>query len=77
MSKIIRPVKAPSDSTSPDTRLQTPNERDQTLPMTNQTGPTAPNADPVIEQAAVDAKTNLKDTSKAMETDRAYAKLRD
>lgn len=57
--------------------LQTPNERDQITSMTGLGNATEDNADPMIAQAAVDAQTNLKDTSKAMETDRAYAKLRD
>ena len=57
--------------------LHTPNERDQTTSMTGQDDATEDNADPMIAQAAVDAQTDLKDTSKALETDRAYAKLRD
>lgn len=57
--------------------LHTPNERDQIAQMTDQDSVSGQNADPMIAQAAEDAKTNLKDTSKALETDRAYAKLRD
>ena len=57
--------------------LLTPNERDQSIQTAVQNSATEDNADPVIAQAAVDAKTDIKDTSKALETDRAYAKLRD
>lgn len=47
-----------------------PNERDESVDMTNGT------PDPVIEQAAVDVARGLQDTSKAVELDRAYQKLK-
>ena len=49
--------------------LELPHERDQAQDMTS------PQPDPVIEQAAKDIDNGLKDTSKALETDRTYKKL--
>ena len=53
-----------------EAQLQMPNERDESVDMTND----AP--DPVIEQAAVDVARGLQDTSKAAELDRTYRKLK-
>jgi hypothetical protein len=50
--------------------LLMPNERDESIAMT----PDAP--DPVIEQAAVDVARGLQDTSKGVELNRAYTKLK-
>ena len=47
-----------------------PNERDESVAMT------ADAPDPVIEQAAVDVARGLQDTSKGVELDRAYKKLK-
>ena len=59
--------------------LHIPHERDQITRMTDQTDEkTSSNADPLIAQAAEDAQAGSKqDTSRALETDRSYAKLRD
>ena len=51
------------------TSLELPHERDQAKDMTSQ------QPDPLMEQAAKDIANNLKDTSKALETDRTYKKL--
>lgn len=47
-----------------------PNERDQSVDMT------ADAPDPLIEQAAVDMKQGLQDTSNGAELNRAYKKLK-
>ena len=47
-----------------------PNERDESVDMTNDV------PDPMIEQAAADVARGLQDTSKAVELDRAYKKLK-
>ena len=51
------------------TSLELPHDRDQAKDMT------ARQPDPVIDQAAKDLAKGMKDTSKALETDRAYKKL--
>ena len=51
------------------TSLQLPHDRDQAQDMTSA------QPDPLIEQAAKDIDNGLKDTSKALETDRTYKKL--
>ena len=51
------------------TSLELPHDRDQAQDMTS------PQPDPLIEQAAKDIANGLKDTSKALETDRTYKKL--
>ena len=53
-----------------EAQLELPNERDESVDMT----PDKP--DPVIEQAATDVARGLQDTSKAIELDRAYKKLK-
>ena len=53
-----------------DAKLKMPNGRDESVDMT----PDAP--DPVIEQAALDVARGLQDTSKAIELNRAYTKLK-
>lgn len=53
-----------------DSSMALPHERDQWTDMTNDT------PDPIIEQASRDVKNGLKDTSKGLETDQAYEKLR-
>ena len=53
-----------------EAKLQMPNERDESVDITNGT------PDPVIEQAAVDVARGLQDTSKAVELDRTYQKLK-
>jgi hypothetical protein len=52
-----------------ESSLELPHERDQAVDMTN----SKPN--PVVEQAARDVERGVKDTSKSVETDRAYKKL--
>ena len=51
--------------------LALPNERDQKV------GATGGIPSAVVQQAARDLKRGLQDTSKGLETDAAYAKLRD
>jgi hypothetical protein len=51
-------------------KLKMPNERDQSVDMT------ADAPDPLIEQAAVDMKQGLQDTSNGAELNRAYKKLK-
>ncbi len=53
-----------------ESNLQLPHERDQASDMTS--GETSP----LMEQARRDEADGLKDTSKAVELDRAYKKLR-
>ena len=48
--------------------LELPHDRDQARDMTH------PQPDPVIEQAAKDVASGKQDTSRALETDRAYKK---
>ena len=48
--------------------LELPSDRDQS------TGMTAAEPDPKVEQAAIDLKRGLSDTSKGAETDKAYQK---
>lgn len=50
--------------------LSLPHERDQSTDMT------AEAIDPVIEQAGLDVKRGLQDTSKGPEMDKAYDKLK-
>ena len=50
--------------------LKMPNERDESVDMT----PDAP--DPMIKQAAIDLAQGLQDTSKGVELNRAYKKLK-
>lgn len=54
---------------SVEASLETPNERDQAIDMTNA------QPDPRIEQAAKDVANGLQDTSKALETNRTYKKI--
>lgn len=54
---------------SVEASLELPRDRDEARDMTS--GQTSP----LIEQAAQDVKDGLKDTSKALETNRAYKKL--
>lgn len=51
------------------TSLELPHDRDQAKDMTRQ------QPDALIDQAAKDLGKGIKDTSKAIETDRAYKKL--
>ncbi|MGV8805157.1 MAG: hypothetical protein ACWA6Y_09360 [Polaromonas sp.] len=53
-----------------ETSLQMPHERDQNSNMTSDAKP-----EPRIKQAAQDLEQGRKDTSKAMEMDKAYKKL--
>ena len=53
-----------------EAQLQMPNERDESVDMT------ADVPDPLIEQAAVDVARGLQDTSKGVELDCAYKKLK-
>ena len=55
---------------SDESNMGLPHERDQWTDMTSET------PDPMIEQANKDVNNGLKDTSKAAETDKAYAKFR-
>ena len=48
--------------------LELPSDRDQSTDMT------AATPDPLIQQAAIDLKRGLSDTSKGAETDKAYQK---
>ena len=48
--------------------LELPSDRDQSTDMT------AATPDPLIQQAAIDLKHGLSDTSKGAETDKAYQK---
>ncbi len=50
--------------------LKMPHERDESADMTDE------KINPQIEQAAVDLKRGLQDTSKGAELNRAYAKLK-
>lgn len=56
--------------TAVEAKLKMPNERDESVDMT------ADEPDPVIEQAAVDVARGLQDTSKGVELNRAYTKLK-
>ena len=47
-----------------------PNERDESVAMT------PPEADPIIEQAAIDVARGLQDTTSGAELNRAYKKLK-
>jgi hypothetical protein len=75
MVKLTTPTPAnpsppqPTDAAT-EAMLLMPNERDESIAMT----PDAP--DPVIEQAAVDVARGLQDTSKGVELNRAYTKLK-
>lgn len=53
-----------------EAQLKIPSERDESVLMT----PQAP--DPMIKQAAADVANGLQDTSKALETNRTYKKLK-
>jgi hypothetical protein len=53
-----------------EAQLKMPNERDESVEMT------AAEPDPVIVQAAADVAHGLQDTSKGVELDRAYKKLK-
>ena len=53
-----------------EAQLKMPHERDESLDMT----PDVP--DPMIEQAAVDVARGLQDTSKAVELNTAYKRLK-
>ena len=70
----VQKAKVSKPPTTPDVvvedKLQMPNERDESVDMT------ADEPDPVIEQAAVDVARGLQDTSKGVELDRAYTKLK-
>jgi hypothetical protein len=57
----------PKDA-SAEASLEMPSDRDQS------TGMTADEPDPKVEQAAIDLKRGLSDTSKGAETDKAYQK---
>jgi hypothetical protein len=57
----------PQDA-SAEASLELPSDRDQSSNMT------AAEPDPKVEQAAVDLKRGLSDTSKGAETDKAYQK---
>lgn len=59
----------PQDAAA-EAQLQMPNERDESVAMT------AEMPDPVIEQAAVDVARGLQDTSKGVELNQAYKKLK-
>ena len=70
-TRRARVSKAPSPrDAAVEAQLQMPNERDESVDMTND------EPDPVIEQAAVDVARGLQDTSKGAELDRAYKKLK-
>ena len=78
----MNPVKSPPGSpTTPETQpqpgllpasddLSLPHERDQSIDMTPDT------KDPVIKQASKDIKRGLQDTSKGLEMDKTYDKLK-
>lgn len=53
-----------------EAKLQMPNERDESVAMT------ADAPDPMIAQAAVDVARGLQDTTKGVELNRAYTKLK-
>jgi hypothetical protein len=57
----------PKDA-SVEASLELPSDRDQSSDMT------ADQPDPQVQQAAVDLKRGLSDTSKGAETDKAYQK---
>ena len=57
----------PKDA-SVEASLELPSDRDQSTDMT------AATPDPKVEQAAIDLKRGLSDTSKGAETDKAYQK---
>ena len=61
------PPKTPKDA-SVEASLELPSDRDQSTDMT------AAEPDPLIQQAAIDLKRGLSDTSKGAETDKAYQK---
>ena len=67
-SRVGKPP-TPRDAVD-EAQLKLPNERDESVEIT------AKVPDPMIEQAAVDVKRGLQDTSKAVETDKAYKKLK-
>ena len=67
-AKVAKP-RTPHDATE-EAHLRMPNERDESVDMTNDV------PDPMIEQAAADVARGLQDTSKAVELDRAYKKLK-
>ena len=60
----------PADS-SAESSMALPHERDQSPDMTGDAVP------PEVAQAAHDLKRGIKDTSKGLEMDQAYKKLRD
>ena len=57
----------PKDA-SVEASLELPSDRDQSTDMT------AATPDPKVQQAAIDLKRGLSDTSKGAETDKAYQK---
>lgn len=66
-----RPGKPPTPhDAAVDAKLNMPNERDEAVDMT------ATSPDPVMKQAAADVKRGLQDTSKGVELNRAYKKLK-
>ena len=66
---VVDKAQTPQDA-SVESSLAMPHERDQSTDMT------AEAVDPIIKQAARDIDCGRKDTSKAIEADRAYQKLK-
>lgn len=65
----VAPSRAPHKATV-QAPLKMPNERDESVAMT------PPEADPIIEQAALDVARGLQDTTSGAELNRAYKKLK-
>ena len=53
-----------------ESKLKLPSERDESVVMTTE------KPDPIIKQAAADLARGMQDTSKAIETDQTYKKLK-